>query len=155
VGPETSSHGLDDNDFMASRAVEAGPASTNFNKQVPDGGEITSDTDSHMSIFNSKSKDSELSVVPTHTQNVETASQKTRETYNKGDISVNPATVVPSEQEVCGGETGLKMIGRFEEILASLRAVALTREEAQKVENLLWDVKGELYAAEKRGRVAG
>ena len=152
MGPETSSHRLDDDDSIISCAAEAGQASAAFDKQVPDVGKITSDSDSHVSLFNSKSKDGELSVVPTHVQNAETASQKTRE---GGDKSIHPASVVRAEQEVGVGETGSKVIGKFEEILASLRAVALTREEAQKVENLLWDVKGELYAAEKRGRVEG
>jgi hypothetical protein len=104
-----------------------------------------------MSLFNSKSKDSEISVLRTNVQIVETASQ-TREPYDREDRSIHTTSVVPSEQ-VQVGETGSKVIGRFEEILVSLRGVALTREEAQKVENLLWDVKGELYAAEKRGRV--
>jgi hypothetical protein len=48
--------------------------------------------------------------------------------------------------------TGQKIITSFEQIINALGCVALTRAEAQKVENLLWDVKGELYAAEKRGR---
>jgi len=140
---------------MISSAAVTDQASTDFNEPVLDVEEITSDSDSHTSFFNSKSKDSELAVVPRHIQDVEMTSQRTREPYDRGDKSIHTTLVVPSEQVVEVGETGSTVIGRFEEILASLRAVALTREEAQKVENLLWDVKGELYAAEKRGRVGG
>jgi hypothetical protein len=140
---------------MISSAAEAEQASADFDEPVLDVGEITSDSDSHTSFFNRKSKDSELAVVPRHVRNVEMTSQRTREPYDRMDKSIHTTLVAPSEQVAEVGETGSTVISRFEEILASLRAVALTREEAQKVENLLWDVKGELYAAEKRGRVEG
>jgi len=156
MGPETSSPGLEEDDSVISSAAEAGQGiSTDVDKQVPDVGDITGDSDSHTSVFNNKSKGGEPSVVPAHPQNVETAGQKTRGTCDRWDKSIYTSSVVPSEQEVGVGETGSRVIGRFEEILESLRAVTLTREEAQKVENLLWDVKGELYAAEKRGRAEG
>jgi hypothetical protein len=156
MDPETSSHGLEYDESMISNAAEAGQrTSTHLDKQIPDVRDVTIDSDSHMSLFNSKSKDGELPVVPTHIQSVETAGQKTKETCDRWDKATYTTSVVPSAREVGVGERGAKVIGKFEEILASLRAVALTREEAQKVENLLWDVKGELYAAEKRGRVEG
>jgi hypothetical protein len=156
VAPETSSHGVEDDEPITSSAAEAGRSPcTGFDKQILGVDDIGSNSDSHRPDPHSKSQNGELSEVPTHIQNVETTSQKTRETYDRWDKSINTTSVIPSEQEVGVRETGSKVIGRFEEVLASLRAVALTREEAQKVENLLWDVKGELYAAEKRGRVEG
>lgn len=57
------------------------------------------------------------------------------------------------EDEVKQDEiSGAGVISQFEEIIRSLQSATLTRQEASKVENLLWDVKAELYAAEKRGR---
>jgi hypothetical protein len=157
MGLETSLHELEDDESMIPSAAEARQRiSTDFYKQVPNIGDITSDSDSHVSLPKSKSQNRELATVPANIWNVETASQTTREkTYQGWDKSIGTESCLPSDQKGAVSETGSKVIGKFEEILASLRAVTLTREEAQKVENLLWDVKGELYAAEKRGRVGG
>ncbi len=155
MGLEIDSHGVKE---KVSLTAEAGQRTfMDINKHLPAVvGDVASDHDSNMSIFNSRLQDGELSVLTIHNHNIETTGQITRGTCEARDKPKATTTLdLPSGQKEEVGETGTRVIGRFEEILASLRAVALTRDEAQKVENLLWDVKGELYAAEKRGRVEG
>jgi len=118
-------------------------------------GNVNSDHDTTMPVSNSKSEDGELSMLPMHKQDMETTSQRARGNYEVWGESNDTTSGLPSEQNAEVGESSSRVVSRLEEILVSLRAVALTREEAQRAENILWDVKGELYAAEKRGRVEG
>jgi hypothetical protein len=151
---ETNSHVMEDD---LSLIQEAGQRTfTDFDKQlaaVVDN--VNSDYDTTMPVSNSKSEDGELSILPMHKQDVETTSRRARRDYEVLGEPNDTTSGLPSEQNAEVGESGSRVVGRFEELLVSLRAVALTREEAQRVENILWDVKGELYAAEKRGRVEG
>jgi hypothetical protein len=63
---------------------------------------------------------------------------------------------VSEQSAAIGAEEGIaptaSMSSRFKDILEALRSAALGRDEVEQIENILWDVKGELYAAEKRGR---
>lgn len=67
------------------------------------------------------------------------------------EAAPHPASPPPPTPSPLTGQT---IITNFEQMIASLSTVTLTRSEAQKLENLIWDMKGELYAAEKRGRMA-
>lgn len=151
---EIDSHGLDDNICLMLEA-EQSTSFMDLEKQIPGGvGDVNSDQDSNTSVFTTKSQNFELSILQMHKQNSEMNNQMTRGDYEAMCKSKDTTFGLVSQHEAEVGESGSIVIGRFEEILASLRAAALTREEAQRVENILWDVKGELYAAEKRGRVA-
>ena len=110
---------------------------------------------SKISIPNDKSQDGELSILPAHYQNAETTNQGAMGAYEAPDNANDNTSSLPFGKKEELGDTGTRVISSLENIIESLRAVALTREEAQKAENLLWDMKGELYAAEKRGRVKG
>lgn len=59
-----------------------------------------------------------------------------------------PATVIKSEF------TGATAVTRFQELLAGLQTATVSRAEVMKIEEMMWDLKAELYAAEKRGRSA-
>jgi hypothetical protein len=154
MSAETSSRVVEDD---LSSIQEAGQGTfTDLDKQLAAVmGNVNSDRDTTMPVSNSKSEDGELSMLPMHKQDVETTSQRARGDYEVWGESNDNASGLPSEQNAEVGESGSRVVGRLEEILVSLRAVALTREEARRAENILWDVKGELYAAEKRGRVEG
>lgn len=117
--------------------------------------DVNGNHDSTISVFGSKSQNAELSHLPVYKQNLATTVQTTRGDHDAWLITKDNTSSLPLGQKAEVDESGSRVIGKFEEILASLRTVALTREEAQSVENILWDVKGELYAAEKRGRVGG
>jgi hypothetical protein len=83
----------------------------------------------------------------TPAQSIQRNADQALATVHSQEISI----VTGSNEELL---TGSKVISDFEQALEALRRVALTRGQAMKLENLLWDVKGELYAAEKRGRMA-
>lgn len=65
---------------------------------------------------------------------------------------------VEVENEVRGAESVKEMpprssmISRFKSFIDAMRSVSLTREEAKEMEDLDWDFKAELIAAERRGR---
>lgn len=125
---------------------------------LPSDSEFCTPSRTHISLH------SEPSLIRDHIQNNEKIRQEGSGAYKSRNGSIEICSGPGSRQEAEGSETnishqyqitGLQVIGKFEQLLESLKSVALTRDEAQKVENLLWDVKGELYAAEKRGREAG
>ena len=149
--------------ISSSPAEEDQILSTYHDVQMPEAGDLTRGSDFRMPSATDKSLDGEPSVIHNHIQKERIPGHKGSGAYEVWNDSIeNSSSPAPRQQvEVDGASildepqvTGVHVIGKFEEILGSLRSVALTRDEAQKVENLLWDVKGELYAAEKRGREA-
>jgi hypothetical protein len=80
-------------------------------------------------------------------------SDEVREVENMEDVREQG---VSEHSAARGAKEGIaptaSMSSRFKDILEALRSAALERGEVEQIENILWDVKGELYAAEKRGR---
>ncbi|WYZ44083.1 hypothetical protein EsH8_VII_000519 [Colletotrichum jinshuiense] len=71
--------------------------------------------------------------------------------------STNPATedsmdVDAADAPVHELNKDVDMIGSLTNVLAHLRSAALSREEVYKMEDMLMDIKRELFAAEARGR---
>jgi hypothetical protein len=91
-----------------------------------------------------------------------TASDMPCDSYISSDVQETGPTEIVREQETGGNPTVtgargifaplIPMSSRFKDILEALRSAVLKRDEVEQIENILWDVKGELYAAEKRGR---
>jgi hypothetical protein len=52
------------------------------------------------------------------------------------------------------GFTGATVVSRFNRLLEGMQMATMSRAEVVKMEEMLWDLKAELYAAEKRGRSA-
>jgi hypothetical protein len=50
--------------------------------------------------------------------------------------------------------TGDAALEKFQELLKGLKHSVLSRGQVNKMEDMIWDLKAELYAAEKRGRSA-
>ncbi|OAF58788.1 hypothetical protein VC83_06068 [Pseudogymnoascus destructans] len=50
------------------------------------------------------------------------------------------------------GLTGATAVAMFKELMEGLRAGTVSRGEAMQMEEMVWDFKAELYAAERRGR---
>jgi hypothetical protein len=161
---ETRKLGVDRRESTISSPPEEGQISpTDRDIQMPDAGDLTSDCNEFRMSSADKLKDIQPLEIHNDTTKEKSVSRKGNGTYEGRSESVDNRSESTSRQEV-GVEragisdkpqsTGLQVISKFEEMLASLRSVALKRDEAEKLENLLWDVKGELYAAEKRGREA-
>ncbi|GKT41700.1 uncharacterized protein ColSpa_01881 [Colletotrichum spaethianum] len=71
------------------------------------------------------------------------------------DVDIADATdaiVAQSESHDPANTKGVSMIDSLSGVLTHLRSAALSREEVYKMEDILMDIKRELFAAEARGR---
>ncbi|ROT43631.1 hypothetical protein SODALDRAFT_267108 [Sodiomyces alkalinus F11] len=62
---------------------------------------------------------------------------------------ITPAT---AEKPSTPAAKDIPMLGSLSDVLAQLRSTALSRDEVYKMEDVLMDIKRELYEAERRGR---
>lgn len=73
-------------------------------------------------------------------------------------VSVEPEVVVEStpaaeaEAEEKKEFTGATAVAMFKELMEGLKTGTVSRVEAMQMEEMVWDFKAELYAAERRGR---
>ncbi|KAK1672251.1 Rap1-interacting factor 1 N terminal-domain-containing protein [Colletotrichum godetiae] len=78
---------------------------------------------------------------------------ETGEDFMDVDVADVTAIIDAADAPVEGTTKDVNMIDNLSDVLASLRSVALSREEVYKMEDMLMDIKRELFAAEARGRV--
>jgi hypothetical protein len=82
-----------------------------------------------------------------------------RESSVSADVPdpVDAAAAEPEVAEEAAGEvkkefTGATAVAVFKELMEGLRTGTVSRGEAMQMEEMVWDFKAELYAAERRGR---
>jgi len=91
------------------------------------------------------------SIVPTTAAPLAARSAKVEEESEVSpNISSGSAPADTAKEEF----TGATAVSRFKELLEGLQTTTMSRAEVMKMEEMMWDLKAELYAAEKRGRSA-
>jgi hypothetical protein len=71
------------------------------------------------------------------------------------DASAVEPEVVAEAEAVVGAKpefTGATAVAMFKQLMEGLKSGTVSRSEAMQMEEMVWDFKAELYAAERRGR---
>ena len=78
---------------------------------------------------------------------------------SRSSVSVGPVVVAEATVAAAAGAdadvgafTGASAVERLKELVEGLKEARVSRAEAMRMEEMVWDFKAELYAAERRGR---
>ncbi|KFZ16353.1 hypothetical protein V502_05139 [Pseudogymnoascus sp. VKM F-4520 (FW-2644)] len=74
------------------------------------------------------------------------------EVVTEPEVAAESTATQEAEAEVKKEFTGATAVAMFKELMEGLKTGTVSRVEAMQMEEMVWDFKAELYAAERRGR---